>query len=92
MFEEMEINQEAINSFLKQFGENVRRIRIEKNMSITELANKCNASPRKISRTEKGEYNFKISSMLVIANGLEVELIELLDFPEAEKLKDSIWK
>ncbi|MBN2893437.1 MAG: helix-turn-helix transcriptional regulator [Bacteroidales bacterium] len=87
-----EINEEAVERFLKAFGDNVKRIRLEKNMTITALANKCNASAKKISRTEKGEYDFKISSMMIIANGLDVKLIDLLDFEEAEILKQNIWK
>ncbi len=86
-----EINQEAIVSFLKLFGENVKKIRLQKNMTATELANKCGASIRKISRTEKGEYNFKISSILVLAKGLDVHINELLDFEGAERLKNIIW-
>lgn len=85
------INKKAISRFLKAFGENVSKIRLEKNMTVTELANKCNASSKKISRTEKGEYDFKISSMMVIAKGLDVSLLRLLDFPESETIKDQIW-
>jgi transcriptional regulator with XRE-family HTH domain len=86
-----QINKAAVSRFLKAFGENVAKIRLEKNMTATDLANKCNASSRKISRTEKGEYDFKISSMMVIANGLGVGMTTLLDFPESETIKDQIW-
>ena len=37
-----QINKATVIRFLKAFGENVRRIRLEKNMTVTELANKCN--------------------------------------------------
>ena len=85
-------NHEVIDEFLKDFGENIRKIRKEKNMTQCELAYKCNATQEKISRTERGKYNFKISSIVIIAKGLEVPLCKLLDFSSANYLKDSIWK
>ena len=68
------IKQEILNIV----GTNIRRIRKSKKMTQADLAYKLSVDPGKIGRTERGEYDFKISSLLFIAKGLNVDICDLL--------------
>lgn len=85
------INKEITEQFLKYFGENLRQLRLKQNLTQTELAQRCNVDVKKIGRTERGEYNFKICSLIVIADGLNVKISELLNFDFPEKQIEDIW-
>lgn len=85
------INNEITEQFLKYFGENLRRLRHKQNLTQIELAERCNVDVKKIGRTERGEYNFKIGSLIVIADGLNVHISELLNFDFPKKLINNIW-
>lgn len=72
---EKKIKQEILNIV----GSNIRKVRKSKNMTQVELADKLKVDPGKIGRTERGEYDFKISSLIYIARGLDVKICELLE-------------
>lgn len=74
----MSIEEEKKKSLLLTIGENIRRIRKSKDLTQADLAFKLNADTSKIGRTERGEYDFKISSLLAIAKGLDVNICDLL--------------
>lgn len=76
----MAINEDLKKQLLKSIGNNIRSIRKSKNMTQADLAFKLEADASKIGRTERGEYDFKISSLLVIANGLDVQLSDIINF------------
>lgn len=85
------INEKNKKELLKDLGNRIRKIRNEKNMSQEELAIRCNADKRKIGGTERGEFDFKISSIIIIANGLDTNVQNLLNFELMNKLKKDIW-
>jgi len=62
------------------FGEKLRRIRAEKELSLRELAARCNLYDSKISKIESGKYNIQLSTIFELAKGLDVEPKDLLDF------------
>lgn len=67
------------DEFLKQIGENVRRIRLSLGLSQTELAFKCNDKDySQINRLELGKINFSVSYLKLIATALKVKVTELL--------------
>ena len=72
------------------FGQNIRELRLKRNMNQGELALKCHTNIRKIGRTERGEYDFKVSSLIVLAKGLDLDVYELLKFQFPDKLKERI--
>jgi len=78
----MPLNSEEKKSLLTTIGENIRRIRKSKNMTQADLAFTLDAYPGKVGRTERGEYDFKISSLFVIAEGMDVDICELLKTDE----------
>ncbi|MCF6366569.1 MAG: helix-turn-helix domain-containing protein [Bacteroidales bacterium] len=75
----MSLNDSSKKELLKSIGENIRKVRKSKNMTQADLAFKLNVDPGKIGRTERGEYDFKISSLAVIAQGLDIDLHLLLE-------------
>ena len=60
-------------------------------MSQTELAIKINGDNSKISRIERGIYNFKISSLLILAEALEIDAYELLKCKNIKNHQKHIW-
>lgn len=73
----MEISKEL---FIANFGVHVRQLREKSNMSQQDLANDCNISKRQIGRIERGEINTTLGTIVNIANALEIEPKDLLDF------------
>jgi len=73
----MEISKEH---FIINFGVHVRKLREKNNMSQQDLANDCNVSKRQIGRIERGEINTTLRTIVIIANALQIEPKELLDF------------
>ncbi len=87
-----EINNTVKNEFLIRFGENVKRLRKQKRLSQKQLADRINGDVTKISRIERGEYDFKMSSALILANALDVQICELFNFEEIAFLQKNIWE
>ena len=67
--------------FLKNIGIKIRQLRIQKGMSQENLAFECDyADFSQINRIELGKVNFSISYLKLIAEKLDVPVIELLNF------------
>lgn len=66
--------------YIKTFGENLRRIRKEKKLSQESLSYDADIPLSQIGRIERGEVNTTISTILVLANALQIHPKELLDF------------
>jgi len=62
---------------LKRFGENLRRIRNEKNITMQQLANQAEIELSQIYRIESGKINPKLTTLLKIAKGLNVPAADL---------------
>lgn len=61
-----------------ELGKNIKAKRQEKGLSLRELAAICDTEHAKISAIEGGKLNFRFSTLLKIAAGLETPLYELL--------------
>lgn len=66
--------------FLKQFGQRLKHLRIEKGFTQESLANKADIEISQISRIERGLLNTSISNVNLIAQSLEINIKELFDF------------
>ncbi len=62
------------------FGENLKRLRLEKKLSQEKLALNSDIEYMQIFRIEHGKINTTISTILAIARALNVPPRELLDF------------
>ena len=72
----------------KQIGNKVAYYRKLRNLTQDELADRVNKSVSSLSKLERGKYNNNISlSMLImIAEGLRIDVSMLVTFDEQEKL------
>ena len=57
---------------IKKFGENLRRIRNEKNLSMETLANEAEIEISQIYRIEIGRINPKLTTIINIAKALKI--------------------
>jgi transcriptional regulator with XRE-family HTH domain len=69
-----------IEDIRKKFGANLRSIRTRKKLSQLTLAVKCGTDNSLISQWERGIWDVQLSTIIILARGLEVEPKELLDF------------
>ncbi len=65
---------------LKTFGEHVRKLRVERNLSQYELADTANISRSQIKGIEKGEINPSLCTIAVLADALGMPISELTNF------------
>jgi transcriptional regulator with XRE-family HTH domain len=73
----MNISEE---SFIENLGRHIRQLREKKNISQEALADDCGIPKIQIGRIERAEINTTIRTLIKIANALEIEPKELLDF------------
>jgi len=85
------INTQTREDFLRALGKQIEFLRKKKHMTQLELAIKCNTDVRKIGGTERGEYDFRISSLLVLAQGLGVAVSEIIDIKNSDEFVKTIW-
>ena len=72
----------------KQIGNKVAYYRKLRNLTQDELADRINISVSSISKLERGKYNNNIplSMLIMIAEGLRIDVSMLVTFDEREKL------
>lgn len=58
----------------KMVGQNIRTIRVTKNLSQQELADRCNFEKSNMSRIEAGRTNLTLKTILTISNVLSVPI------------------
>lgn len=66
--------------FLEDFGFNLKKVRIQKNITQAQLAIDCDVDVSVISRIERGVVNTSLSNIKTIAISLSVDIKELFDF------------
>ena len=66
--------------FIKKLGKRIVSLRKEKNMKQIDLAVEINIEDSALRRIESGRTNPTLKTLLRIAGGLEVSIIELLTF------------
>jgi len=64
--------------FFVAIGENLRAIRKQKGFSQQDIANRCDVDRAKISSIETAKEDFVLTTLLEIADALEVDVQELL--------------
>ncbi|MFA6897070.1 MAG: helix-turn-helix transcriptional regulator [Patescibacteria group bacterium] len=66
-----------INEDSKKFGENLRRIRINKNITQVEIANILGVDRSFVSNIENGKNNPTLSTITSLAKALNIPIDEL---------------
>ncbi|UII27550.1 helix-turn-helix transcriptional regulator [Fulvivirga maritima] len=72
----MSKNQEYINAF----GKHLKKLREQKGLTQEELSNRSGQAFSQIGRFERGVRSPTLSTLIAIANGLDVHPKKLLDF------------
>ena len=65
---------------IKAFGENFRKVRESKNLTQEELAYRCELPLSQVGRIERGVHSPTLSTIYILADGLDVEPMTLLNF------------
>src|SRR5262245_57390503 len=63
----------------REFGERVRRIRLEQRLSLDELAERSGVSRAALSKIERGERHTRLGNAVRIAEALGIPLARLLE-------------
>lgn len=66
------------DKILIKLGARIREIRLQKNLTQAELANKCQCNRNYISMLERGERNPSYKSLIMIAEGLGVKIQKIV--------------
>src|SRR5260370_23841021 len=70
----------ADKKVLKRFGENLRKLRKEKGLSLREMSYACSIDNSKIAKIEKGMINITFTTLLQLAVALEAHPSSLLEY------------
>lgn len=68
----------------KKVGENIGRLREQHEVSQAELARRIDVSRPNLSKVESGNQNFSLDYLVLIANGLDIPVIEFFSGLEGE--------
>lgn len=68
------------NSILEKFGQQLKKLRVEKNLTQEQFAKKCGLHKNYIGMVERGERNPSLINIEVIAKGLEISISDLVRF------------
>jgi transcriptional regulator with XRE-family HTH domain len=71
--------RENNKKYLIILGANIKRLRETKNLSLRELSYACDIDNSKISKIEKGQINITFTTLLQLANALEIHPSEILN-------------
>lgn len=72
-------------TYLKELGKNIRIIRKSKGITMMALSYEADIEFRLLGRIERGEGNTTVTSLLKIADVLDVDLMQLFNFPFTKK-------
>ena len=72
--------QQQDKKLLKLIGKRIKKLRLEKNKSLNQFAfNECLITSATLSRVENGMVDLKFTTLIKIANALEITPAELLE-------------
>lgn len=78
------MDQKRYDIVLKSVGANVRRIRIEKGLTMEQVANEAEIEYRQLGRIERGEVNTTLISLYRIAEAMGVNFSQFLELQDSE--------
>lgn len=74
------MNEEERIKINKLFGENLKKIRIEKRLSLLKTDYQSDLNESNISKYENGKRDLRLSTIIALAKALKIHPKELLDF------------
>lgn len=88
MYHIANVNKTRNDHYLKAFGENLRKIRIKKGLTMMQLAFDADIEYSQIAKIERGVSNTTISTVQLLATALGISTADLFRFefpPKAKK-------
>jgi len=84
----LRLSQGLVGALMKtieqQFGERVRQLRLQKNLSQEDLAFKAGVHRTYLGGIERGERNPSLKNIVAIATALDVTLVQLFFFNKSD--------
>jgi len=74
------VNNSRDDKYLRDFGKNLRKLRLENNISQEALANDAGIGKNQVGLIERGEINVTISTVKKLAKYIGVQPKQLFDF------------
>lgn len=68
------------NSILHLFGQRLKALRIQKNLTQDQFSKECGLHKNYIGMVERGERNPSLINIDIIAKGLKITISELMKF------------
>lgn len=65
--------------------QNVRRLRLARNLTQVQLAELAGVNQATISKAERGELNITMETIVLLAKALKVEPVQLFDLPDLQR-------
>lgn len=65
--------------YFKKLGEKIKSLRKKKKLTLSSLCYKNGIEPSTVSRVEKAQVDVKLSTLLKIADALEIEINDLVN-------------
>ena len=62
------------------FGKQLKELRLQKGLSLRDLARECDLDNSYISKVEQGKINIQFGTIVELASGLMVHPLELFNF------------
>ena len=81
----MFVNYKYNDAYCKAFGKQLRKLREGKGITMRKFAAEADIEYSQLSKIERGVTNTTISTVLVLAETLEVEVFELFKFKFTNK-------
>jgi transcriptional regulator with XRE-family HTH domain len=75
-----EMIKESDKIALKKFGNNLRRLREEKGLTLRELSSACNIDYSNILKIEQGKINITLTTIIDLAAALELNPAAVLEY------------
>lgn len=73
-------NKKDYTRLKQQFGVHLQKIRLDKGLSLREVAQNCDLDDSNISKMEHGRFNVQISTIYELAKGLNLHPADLLKY------------
>jgi len=85
---------DVLEDVKRLIGDRIRQLRKEQGLSQEKLGDKADLHYTHVGSIERGEKNWSIETLIKLAKGLNVEIVDLFNFPmqpaEAKKMKKSL--
>ncbi len=73
-----------IDKYIIEIGKRIRALRKEKKLTQLDLAIRSGIDERQVQRLERGHTSATLKTLIKISKGLDIDFIELFNFPIKE--------